>query len=73
MVPTATKFRIVRPGDPKPLVIESIGYQVAISDKGKNNWTFIDGSGLSVNDLRGLYVNLPADLQLPPLEKRESR
>lgn len=73
MVPTATKFRIVRPGDPKPLVIESIGYQVAVSDKGKNNWTFIDGSGLSVNDLRGLYLTLPADLQLPPLEKHESR
>lgn len=73
LVPTATKFRIVRPGDPKPLVIESIGYQVAISDKGKNNWTFIDGSGLSVNDLRSLYLTLPADLKLPPLEKRESR
>lgn len=71
MVPTVTKFRIIRPGENRPIVIESVGFQVAIADKGKNNWSFIDGSGLSVNDLRGLYVNLPQDLQFPPLEKRE--
>jgi hypothetical protein len=73
IIPTVTKFRIIRPGDSKAVVIESIGFQVAISDKGKNDWTFIDGSGLTVNDLRGLFVNLPQDLQFPPLEKRESR
>ena len=73
IIPTVTKFRIIRPGDSKAVVIESIGFQVAISDKGKNDWTFIDGSGLTVNDLRGLYVNLPLDLQFPPLEKHESR
>ncbi len=71
MVPTITKFRIIRQGQSRPIVIESVGFQVAISDKGKDNWTFIDGSGLSVNDLRSLYVNLPQDLQFPPLEKRE--
>ncbi len=73
IIPTVTKFRIIRPGDAKAVVIESIGFQVAVSDKGKNDWTFIDGSGLTVNDLRGLFVNLPQDLQFPPLEKRESR
>jgi hypothetical protein len=73
LVPTATKFRIIREGQTKPTLIDSIGFQVAISDKGKNNWTFIDGSGLTVNDLRGLFATLPADLQFPPLEKRESR
>lgn len=73
MVPTETKFRIIREGEPKPLVIDSIGFQVAISDKGKNDWTFIDGSGLSVNDLRGLFATLPQDLVLPPLSKKESR
>ena len=73
LVPTATKFRIMRPGETKPLVIDSIGFQVAISDKGKNDWTFIDGSGVSVNDLRSLFVTLPQDLVLPPLEKHESR
>ncbi len=72
LIPTVTKFRITRQKE-KTLVIESIGFQVAVSDKGKNNWTFIDGSGLSVNDLRGLFFNLPQDMQLPPVEKRESR
>ena len=72
-VPTATKFRIMRQGETKPLVIDSIGFQVAISDKGKNDWTFIDGAGLSVNDLRSLFATLPQDLVFPPLEKKESR
>jgi len=73
LVPTITKFRIMREGEAKPLFIESIGFQVAISDKGKNDWTFIDGSSLSVNDLRSLFGTLPQDLELPPLEKREVR
>ncbi len=72
LIPTVTKFRITRPKE-KTLIIESIGFQVAISDKGKNNWSFIDGSGLSVNELRGLFFNLPQDMQLPPIEKREAR
>lgn len=72
LIPTVTKFRITRQNE-KTVVIESIGFQVAVSDKGKNDWTFIDGSGLSVNDLRGLFYNLPADMELPPTGKRESR
>lgn len=73
LIPTATTFRIIQQGAPKPLVIESIGFQVAIADKGTTDWTFIDGSGLTLNDLRGMFVTLPNDLQLPPLEKREIR
>jgi hypothetical protein len=73
MVPTISKFRIIQQGKSRPIVIESVGFQVAVSEKGKNQWTFIEGSGLSVNDLRSLYVNLPQDLEFPPLEKREAR
>lgn len=73
LIPTSTQFRIIRQGDPKPLVIESIGFQVAVSDKSKSDWTFIDGSGLSVNDLRSIYGTLPQDIELPPVEKREAR
>lgn len=73
MIPTITKFRIIRPGETKPIFIESTGFQVAIADKGQDNWTFIDGSGLSVNELRGLFVNLPQDLEFPPVGKREAR
>jgi hypothetical protein len=71
LVPTVTKFRIMREGEPRPLVIESIGYQVAISDKDKNDWTFIDGAGLKPADLRGIFITLPQDMELPPLGKRE--
>jgi hypothetical protein len=73
LIPTATTFRVILQGEAKPRLIESIGFQVAVSEKGKNDWTFIDGSGLTVNDLRGLFATLPQDLQLPPLEKRETR
>jgi len=73
LVPTVRKIRIMREGNPKPVVVESTGYQVAISDKGKNAWTFIDGAGLSVNDLRGLFVTLPQNMGLPPVEQHESR
>ena len=73
LVPTTTRFRIMREGNPKPLIIESTGYQVAISDKAKNDWTFIDGASLNANDLRSLFITLPRDIKLPKVEKREVR
>jgi len=73
LVPTVTKFRILREGNPKPLLIESTGYQVAVSDKGKNDWTFIDGASLSTNDLRAMFATLPQNMELPPVGKREVR
>jgi hypothetical protein len=73
LVPTITKFRIMREGDVRPLLIESIGYQVAISDKAKQDWTFIDGAGLSTADLRNMFGTLPHDMELPVLSKREVR
>jgi hypothetical protein len=73
LVPTVRKIRILREGNPKPVVIESIGYQVALADKGKNDWTFIDGAGLTANDLHGLFGTLPQNMELPPVEQHESR
>ncbi len=73
LVPTATHFRTFIDGDPRAITIESTGFQVAISDKGEDDWTFIDGSAVSVNDLRSLFLTLPKDLELPPLEKRQIR
>ncbi|MBC7980089.1 MAG: hypothetical protein H7Y36_05955, partial [Armatimonadetes bacterium] len=73
LVPTLTRFRMIRDGEPRPMTIESEGFQVAISDKGTNDWTFIDGSGATVNELRSLFISLPRDLELPALEKREIR
>jgi hypothetical protein len=73
LIPTVTTFRVILEGETKPRLIESTGFQVAVSEKGKNDWSFIDGSGLTVNDLRGLFATLPQDLQLPPVGKRETR
>ncbi len=70
LVPTVTRFRILQEGRP-PVVIESTGFQVVVADKGTDDWTFIDGSGVDVNELRQLFITLPADLKLPPVEQRE--
>ena len=74
LVPTVTHFRITRrdgAAPAEPIDIESISYQVAISDRGKNDWTFIDGAGLTVNDLRSVFISLPQDMELPTVGKRE--
>jgi hypothetical protein len=73
LVPTITKFRLIREGNQKPLVIESLGYQVAISPKDQLDWTFIDGAGLKASDLCGLFITLPRNIELPPVSKREAR
>jgi len=72
LVPTLTKIRWLLEGEPKPVLIEKASYQVAVTEKGKNDWTFIDGSGLSLNTLRRLYVTLPQDLELPVVENRKA-
>jgi hypothetical protein len=71
-VPTVTTFRILVKGSRKPVYVEKIGFQVAVADKGKDNWTFIDGSKLTVSALRRVYATLPKDLRLPPIEEREA-
>jgi hypothetical protein len=73
LVPTVTRYRIMQQGNPRPLVIESTGFQVAISDKEKNDWTFIDGSGLKPGDLRSVFITLPQDMELPRIGRREIR
>lgn len=77
LVPTVTQFRILQkrgPGEPPEWIrIESKSYQVAISARDRNEWTFIDGGGLSPSDLRLLFATLPMDIPLPPVEKREIR
>jgi len=71
-VPTLTQYRLFLEKERKSVIIEKVGYQVAVSEKGKNDWTFIDGSGLTLNTLRRLYVTLPQDMELPPIEERKA-
>jgi len=75
LIPTVTEFRIAAPaekgGVPKFAVIQSTGFQAAISDKGKNDWTFIDGASLTVAELRRLFGTLPENMQLPPVKRKQ--
>lgn len=69
LIPTVIQFRIMQGDPPEPYVINSYGFQVAIADKGRNNWTFINGSDVSVADLRSLFASLPANMELPPVKR----
>jgi len=71
IIPTVTQFRIMKDRDFH--IIESRGFQIAVSDKGADDWTFIDGSGVTVSELRSLFLTLPADVELPQIERREVR
>ncbi len=76
LVPTVSQFRMMhnQPGEPARWVrIQSTGYQVAVADRDKLDWTFIDGAGLTVNGLRSLFVTLPQDMKLPEVGKKEIR
>lgn len=68
-IPTETRYRVMLQGD--SMVIESKSYQVAIADKDKLVWTFIDGADLTVQQLRSMFISLPKDLELPEIKRRE--
>jgi hypothetical protein len=55
-------------GVAKSLVVTGRGFQVAVSDKGANDWTFIYGAGLTVPDLRRLFFTLPETMVLPEIQ-----
>ncbi|MES2982739.1 MAG: hypothetical protein V4727_10530 [Verrucomicrobiota bacterium] len=71
LVPTVTRVRMLIKGDPVAVNYESTGFQVAICDKDSDEWYFIDGSGVTVSELRSLFITLPENLELPPLEKKQ--
>lgn len=77
IIPTVAEYRVMLPGErgaaPRMETIITEGFQVAISDKGKNNWTFIDGSGARVSDLRRLFITLPDNMTLPQIERRAGK
>jgi hypothetical protein len=68
LVPTEVRYRVIQKQE--SMVIESKGFQVAIADKDKPQWTFIDGAGLTVQDMRSLFISLPADMELPAIQRR---
>jgi hypothetical protein len=70
LIPTVTKFRIIDDVG-KYRYIESRGFQIAISDKGKNDWYFMDGVGVTVRELRSLFPSFPGNVKLPPIKRSE--
>lgn len=73
LVPTTTRFRIFPQGAQRAVMIDSHSFQVALTEKDKIDWTFIDGANLNVGDLRGLFPTLPKDMVLPAVKKQEVR
>jgi hypothetical protein len=68
LIPTEVRYRVLQ--QQEAYIIESKGYQVAIADKSKLDWTFIDGAGLTIQDLRSLFISLPVDMELPEMKRR---
>lgn len=68
LIPTEVRYRVMQKQE--VIIIESKGFQVAIADKDKLHWTFIDGARLTVQDLRSLFISLPKDMELPQFERR---
>ncbi len=73
LIPTVTQFRMMQGDNPRNRVINSHGFQVAISDKDKLDWTFINGSDVSVSDLRSLFITLPGNMELPEVKREEAK
>ena len=65
LIPTVTEFRIMHGEQPRGQVVKSHGFQVAIANKDEMKWGFINGSDVSVSDLRALFITLPPELELP--------
>ncbi len=73
LVPTITRFEVLHRVEGQPakwIEIEEVSFQVAVSDRDKADWTFINGAGLSVARLRNLYLTLPATIEFPPVQRR---
>jgi hypothetical protein len=68
LIPTETRYRIQAKAD--SIIMETKGFQIAIADKKTLDWKFIDGSGVKIQDLRSLFISLPADLELPEIKQR---
>lgn len=69
-VPTRTVYHYIDPTTRKPKRVERRSFQVAINTKGTAKWTFIDGSTLTVSQLRSFFPGLPEDQKLLGLPQR---
>ena len=59
-VPTKMKYLVPDPETKKNVRLEKTGFQGAVSRTEENDWYFIDGSNLKIEELRRLFPALPA-------------
>jgi len=74
IVPTTQvwTFTSQRGGPPRKAKIE--GFQIVIAQEstpGQEQWTFIEGSGMTTRELRTVFPSLPVQLLLPTIKKSE--
>ena len=58
-VPTTIRYRVIEADTGKARLLEKDGFQVAVSRQGSNEWSFIDGAKLTIEELRTLFPTLP--------------
>jgi hypothetical protein len=67
-VPTTVRFRVIEADTGKARILEKDGFQVAVAKQGTEDWHFIEGAAVTVDDLRTLFPTLPvrrAQLGIP--------
>jgi len=73
-VPTVTDFTVVNPETDKLHKYRKWGFEVAISKKKGEKWTFINGDTINALQLRKLFPFLPKEdkkMQFPPIKREE--
>lgn len=73
-VPTKKTYLVPDPQRGVNRKFESYGYQIAVTKEGAQDWYFIDGANLSVQQLRSIFPSLPKDekvLNLPRVSQKE--
>lgn len=75
LIPTVTQLRVMDTSGERPQarIINNFGFQVAIAEKDKLDWTFISGTDVQVADLRSMFTSLPANMELPPVRREEAK
>ncbi|MFC4995077.1 hypothetical protein [Rubritalea tangerina] len=63
-VPTKMKMTFYIKDAPKRSFMRE-SFQIALAQEGTNQWTFIDGATIRVQDLRSMFPLLPHGLELP--------
>jgi len=56
------KFGKINPDNGKPFAAVVNSYQLAIYDETDKRWSFIDGSSITVNEIRNLFPTIPLDI-----------